>query len=135
MNNIAPASTPYSRPPVKNESATAIKLALSGEEDKWSLESEGYDISLLDCLSKNEERALKKMRRKIKNKVSVINIFVQYFFTPENEKQFSTRQHFKAISNLRISPRSLPRSPAAKRRSMWRGWRGGSTSSPWLTKS
>ena len=31
--------------------------------------SKRYDISLLECLTKSEERAIKKARRKIKNKV------------------------------------------------------------------
>eukprot|EP00116_Pleurobrachia_bachei_P010752 sb/3471014/ len=32
--------------------------------------SKRYDISLLECLTKSEERAIKKARRKIKNKIS-----------------------------------------------------------------
>ena len=43
------------------------------DEEKRTLISEGYPIPTKLPLSKPEERSLKKIRRKIKNKVQIIN--------------------------------------------------------------
>ena len=41
---------------------------------QWKQESEckNFEMSALDCLSMNEDKALKKARRKIKNKVRAV---------------------------------------------------------------
>ena len=46
---------------------------------KWKQDpvSHKYEVSPLDCLGMSEDKALKKARRKIKNKVGVLSKFDQ----------------------------------------------------------
>lgn len=47
------------------------------EEEKRTLIAEGYPVPTRLPLTKAEEKSLKKIRRKIKNKVSLQNTFVE----------------------------------------------------------
>lgn len=54
----------------KLNSNQLIRLVVLTEEEKRTLLAEGYPIPQRFPLSKSEERSLKKIRRKIKNKIS-----------------------------------------------------------------
>lgn len=49
------------------------------EEEKRTLISEGYPVPQRLPLSKQEEKSLKKIRRKIKNKVFIFSLFLNEF--------------------------------------------------------
>ena len=102
------------------------------EEEKKTLISEGYPIPTRLPLTKSEEKSLKKIRRKIKNKVRLVNSLFNMFRRGEVELYFGV-ESFRAIlipivrQSIQIWMslcRSLPKRVGGRRRSLWTRWSG-----------